>query len=99
MHGASGECISHPLPNPASRTFQGYFTLNFLLSLSNTSLSPVMSRTSNKGRMFSSLECGMPSTRALPLSTVFHTVGKSFPFCINSVHSCAKSCARPRDIS
>lgn len=29
---------------------------------------------------------GMPSTRPLPLSTVFQTVGKSFPLRTNSVH-------------
>ena len=36
--------------------------------------------------------------RELPLSTVFHTVGKSFPFRTNSVHSCARSYARSPDI-
>src|ERR1022692_3791883 len=71
-----------------------YFTLNFLASPSNTSRSPVINRISNTDRVPSSLDCGMPSTRAFPLSTVLHTVGKSSPFRIISVHRRARSCAR-----
>src|SRR6516165_10559247 len=75
-----------------------YFTLNFFASPSNTSRSPLISRISSRGRVRSCLDCGMPSTRALPLRTVAHTVGKSFPFRINSVHITARSRTRPSAI-
>jgi hypothetical protein len=68
-----------------------YLILNFLASPSNTSRSPVMSRISKTVRTPSTFDCGMPATSVWPLSSVLHTVGKSFPLRTNWVHRCARS--------
>jgi hypothetical protein len=77
---------------------ESYLTLNLLASPSNIRRSPVMSRISNRARVPSWCCRGMPSTRTWPLSTVLHTVGKSFPLRTSSVHNCARSCERSKDI-
>jgi hypothetical protein len=75
-----------------------HLKLNLLLSLSNTSRSPVTSRISSTGRVPSKVDSGMPLTRGLRLSTVVHTVGKFSPFRTNSVHSTARSRERSPDM-
>ena len=69
-----------------------YPRLNLLASPSKTNRSPVTSRMSNRVRVPSILDCGMPPlTRRCPLSLVAQIVGKSFPLRINSVHARARS--------